>query len=152
MSSGSSLSDWDVKPARSTKSTDTTRRSSRRVASASEAPHALQNLAPSGFSWPQSVQIDTNEDYVGRIHKVQHRVHHAAGAVRHLRDGGVHPLARFASRNLGARAGRERVRCRVRYRVRPAGGRAAPERPGRRDARGLPVSYTHLTLPTIYSV
>ena len=49
-----------VKPTRSQNSTETTLRSSRAGASAggpSGAAHSLQNLAPSGFSFPQLGQI-----------------------------------------------------------------------------------------------
>ena len=154
-----------MNPTRSTKTIETTRRSSAvRPGSASGAPHALQKLAPSGFSCPQRAQVSIREAYArsasrlrsrrllagrdcGRLHgmcscaritRVSARgLHDEAGAARHLRDGRVDALARVPGRDVGARAGRERLRCRVRDRVRPAGGRAAPERPGRRDAGGL---------------
>ena len=47
-----------MNPTRSTKTIETTRRSSEvRPGSASGAPHALQKLAPSGFSCPQRAQV-----------------------------------------------------------------------------------------------
>jgi hypothetical protein len=50
-----------VKPTRSTKTTDTIRRSSRAPAAAASNgwPHAKQNRAPSGFSCPQFEHFTT---------------------------------------------------------------------------------------------
>src|SRR3954471_6437529 len=57
-SSGSSCSERAVWPTRSTKSTETRRRSSPlRRGSSSWLPQALQNFAASGFSWPQCAQV-----------------------------------------------------------------------------------------------
>ena len=57
-SSGSSCSERDVKPTRSTKTTLTILRSSRcGVSSASGAPHARQKRAISGLSWPQAMHV-----------------------------------------------------------------------------------------------
>jgi hypothetical protein len=62
-SSGSNRSAREVKPTRSTKMTLTRRRSSRRArwvpVPNRGRPHRRQNLAISGFSWPQEVQTVT---------------------------------------------------------------------------------------------
>ena len=130
-----------MNPTRSTKRTETSRRSSPGpLGAARAAPHALQNFAPSGFSWPQRAQVSTKPKIMCCLRGVPlecARVHDAAGASRHVRDGRDDALARFADRDGGARAGRQRVRRRGRGRVRPPGRRAAPERAGRRDARGV---------------
>jgi hypothetical protein len=62
-SSGSADSDAAVKPTRSTKSTDTTLRSSRAVGAASRgAPHARQKRARSGFSSLQCRQTRVTDE------------------------------------------------------------------------------------------
>src|SRR6185503_16022453 len=66
-SSGSSCSARAVKPTRSTNMTLMNRRSSCGAASSapSAAPHARQNRATSGFSWPHVAQTCTGKDYDG---------------------------------------------------------------------------------------
>ena len=95
-------------------------------------PHALQNFAPSGFSWPHRECRWTR----GRTLECA-RVHDSPRAPRHLRDGRVDALARVADRDGRARARRQRVRCGGRDRLRAAGRRAAPERAGWGGAGGL---------------
>ena len=61
-------------------------------------------------------------------------LHNASRAPWHLRDGRLDALARVRCGDGGARAGRQRVRRCGRGRADAAGGRAAPQRAGRRPA------------------
>ena len=67
----------------------------------------------------------------------RHDVHHQAGAAGDVRDGRVHALAGHSRRDGRARARGQRVRRGGGDRIHAPGGRAAPQRAGRRSARRL---------------
>src|SRR3989442_14969172 len=106
-SSGSARSDLAVKPTRSQKRTETTFRSSAGGTDASsEAAQRPQNRKPSGFSWPQFAQTNTEAGVYGRARTARAVPRAGLGERPHLDSGEAGEARRVGGQDLPVRRDR----------------------------------------------